>query len=143
MSRIQLRPTTQPRPAEIEPTWRIFNAPRPLYGDKLWRGDFIKGVFYAAVNPAGPDADVKVELNASLDADELVYVTEDMLVAVAVGYFRKEYGERLTPGDIEREHDWLWMRAIDLFRDGTLPMSKLQAMASGPPQAREKEGAQA
>lgn len=129
MSRIQLRPTTHARPADIPADWRIFNAPRPLYGDKYWRGEFIKGVFYAAVDPASPDAKTHVELNASLDADELVYVTEDMLVAVAVEYFRSEYGETLTPDDIEREHDWLWMRAIELLRDGEIPMSKLQEHA--------------
>ena len=128
MSGMRLRPTTAPRPTNIPAHWRIFNAPRPIYGDTLWNGPPIKGVFYAAVDPEGKDAALFEKLNGQQDADELVYVTEDALVALTVDYLTEEYGHRPEEQLIRDEHDWFWMRAINLLRDGTIPIERLQEL---------------
>jgi len=41
------------KPKDIPENWLIFNAPRPLLGDKEWQGDFQHGIFYVAVDPNG------------------------------------------------------------------------------------------
>ncbi len=53
-----------PRPDFVPDGWVIWNAPRPMYGSELpsknmareWRGDFLTGIWYAAVNPEDPYA---------------------------------------------------------------------------------------
>jgi len=40
------------RPTQAPEGWLIFNAPRPLYGQLEWQGDFKHGLFYVAVDPA-------------------------------------------------------------------------------------------
>ena len=62
----------------------IFNAPRPIYGDVTWRGDFTVGVFYALVLPR-PDSERErhepqrawmITENQSLDATVIRPLTE-------------------------------------------------------------------
>ena len=67
-TRMELRPKAMP--AE----WRIFNAPRPIYGEETWEGDFLSGIFYAAVRPGHEREGWMVEENRRLDAAELVFV---------------------------------------------------------------------
>lgn len=43
--------TFDTRPGDIPANWLIFEAPRPLYGDKQWRGSNGSGWHYAAINP--------------------------------------------------------------------------------------------
>ena len=56
--------------------WLLFNAPRPLYGHREWRGDFVHGVFYAAVNPRGERAEWMICENAKLDGWVIRYYGE-------------------------------------------------------------------
>jgi hypothetical protein len=66
-----------PRPADIEASWIIFNAPRPIYGHKDWKGEFKEGVFYAAVNPNdGAYSEMYIKENLLLHAVICNYVTE-------------------------------------------------------------------
>jgi len=43
--------TIRTRPENIPEDWSIYNAPRPIPGEIVWDGDFLHGVFYAAVPP--------------------------------------------------------------------------------------------
>jgi len=64
------------RPRDVPSDWRIFNAPRPLYGHMNWQGDFVSGIFYVAVNPDGEYADTFIRKNHEQDAIELVYLSQ-------------------------------------------------------------------
>lgn len=77
-----------PRPTEAPEGWEIYNAPRPLYGTirktpekwypaLTWTGEFVSGLFYAAVDPNDPDADRWRKENESLHAFRLDYITHD------------------------------------------------------------------
>lgn len=69
----------------IPPEWIIYNAPRPLYGSPgreylgatrlCWQGDFVAGVFYAAVDPQDLDAALWRQRNYEQDARRLEWVT--------------------------------------------------------------------
>jgi hypothetical protein len=110
---------------EIPDHWIICNAPRPLYGDEQWQGPFIKGIFYAAINPDDlPDEDAldtafMLHRNAELDAAELVFVTQERCIEVAMDYYRENFAD--TVGEIDpanpgmREH--LVRRGLDLLND--------------------------
>lgn len=65
---------------ECEADWIIFNAPRPLYGDVVGKGEFLYGIFYAAVNPNGDFAEQLCRENLRLDAVVCKYVTMDEIV---------------------------------------------------------------
>lgn len=68
------------RPADVPPGWIICNAPRPIFGDKLWLGDFITGRFYAAFDPQRAGADALYTLNCQNDATVIGYITEDAAI---------------------------------------------------------------
>jgi hypothetical protein len=79
------------RPTEAAPGWEIYNAPRPLWGTRIWQGDFISGVFYAAIDPNDPEADRFRENNKNLDAVKLEFVTRASVVAEMVQYYNEKY----------------------------------------------------
>ena len=81
---------------EIPAGWELWNAARPLYGDLAFAGPFIQGVFYAAIDPNGPDADDLRSKNMALDAALLTFVT----VEQAVEAYRR-YGASLGLDDAE------------------------------------------
>ena len=54
----------------------MYNAPRPLYGELNWKGPFLHGVFYAAMNPVGEYAQMYREFNETMDAWPVEWVTE-------------------------------------------------------------------
>ncbi len=76
------------RPKTIPPHWAIYNAPRPLYGDKHWKGHFYHGIFYAAVDPAGDDAQTWDRRNKELDAWRLEFVSEEQVIEQSLVYYR-------------------------------------------------------
>ncbi len=41
----------------ITADWLVFNAPRPMPGHICWQGDFMHGIFYSAIAPAGHEID--------------------------------------------------------------------------------------
>ena len=55
----------QDRPKEFEDKI-VWNAPRPLYGDAVWTGDFITGCFYAMTDPGNPINSENEKLNAKI-----------------------------------------------------------------------------
>ena len=73
---MQTRTTRKPRHATVPPHWTIYNAPRPLFGHMNWTGDFITGLFYAAIDPNGPGAEEDTERNRAFNAVIVNYVTD-------------------------------------------------------------------
>lgn len=87
------------RPSDVPAEWVIFNAPRPLYGDMEWRGDFLHGVFYVAVNPDDRYAEERIKRNLELDAwvvhyhdrsEARAWAAEHYAVELAAGEFTLE-----------------------------------------------------
>jgi hypothetical protein len=79
------------KPPEAPPGWEVYNAPRPLFGTRIWQGDFISGVFYAAIDPNDPEADRLRENNKNLDAVRLEFVTRQSVIAEMVKYYNQKY----------------------------------------------------
>lgn len=79
------------RPTDIPQDWPIHNAPRPLYGTQTWQGDFVHGVFYAAIDPADEFAPGWLTRNEDLDAYELVYMTREQAIEAALNYYREQF----------------------------------------------------
>ncbi len=65
------------RPRQAPVSWEVWNAPRPIYGQELWQGDFLSGIFYAAINPFDEFSNGLRYENVMLHASRLVYVTAD------------------------------------------------------------------
>jgi len=72
------------KPAEAPDGWLIFNAPRPISGHKTWRGEFVHGDFYAAIDPRADDARSLVERAVSLGAWILEYLSREQAIEMAV-----------------------------------------------------------
>jgi hypothetical protein len=99
---MKTRHTRQTRPADIPADWPIYNAPRPLAGDRTWTGDFLTGRFYAAVDPAGPYAEEYTRRNVQNDAARLEYITPeewDQAVTAYGATMAEEYGIDLADFD--------------------------------------------
>ncbi len=64
-----------PRPVDVPVDHPIFNAPRPLIGDKCWQREFRHGIFYAAIDIAVPGAESCIRNNVSLDGWLCEYIT--------------------------------------------------------------------
>lgn len=104
--------------AEIPAGWLVFNAPRPLYGDRTWIGPFSKGVFYAAIDPTEDAAAANVEANRDLDAALIRWVTEAEIREWADAYYRREWPkqyERIAP----KIKTIPVLDLLDVYRDNT------------------------
>ena len=88
---------------QVCPGAYIFNAPRPLAGHETWTGDFISGVFYAAVFPDGERADWMIDQNIRLDAKLLSYFDKQDVIRCAREW-AKEYD--LTYYELLEYHDF-------------------------------------
>jgi len=102
------------RPAEAPDGWIVYNAPRPIWGHTKWQGDFVTGVFYAAVDPEMDDADEMVAHNQLQHAAELTFISEEEWRRRVEEYGRKmsaEYEINLDDfewADIEASYaNWL------------------------------------
>jgi hypothetical protein len=83
-----------PRPEDADappPHWRIYNAARPLPGSIEWTGEFLHGVFYAAIDPDDDRADWMEERCLSLDGHLVTFVPKDEVVQWVHAYYAKEY----------------------------------------------------
>ena len=69
--------TTTERPEDVPSDWLVFNAPRPIWGDKVWQGEFLSGIFYAAVNPDYGMAKGYITENIRLNACPVEYITTE------------------------------------------------------------------
>lgn len=89
------------RPVNIPNNWIIMNAPRPLLGHEEWRGDFVSGVFYVAMDPEEWDFVEMEDFNAGQDATILEYVTQQEVVDEMLAYYqaRPKLWERLKDHD--------------------------------------------
>jgi hypothetical protein len=90
-------------PEDIPEEWEIHNAARPIVGTETWRGPFIHGIFYAAVDPESKFADSHRKRNAELDATELHFVDADSLIEIGMEYYRTEWADKVK--DIDPEND--------------------------------------
>jgi len=101
----------------IPENWIICNAPRPLYGAEEWTGEFIKGIFYVAVDPDSEDAPFQLHRNAELNATELVFVTQEQCIEVAMAYYREYYPDTEIKqyNPLIRRH--LVVRGLELMND--------------------------
>lgn len=57
--------------------WEIYNAPRPFPATVTWQGEFIRGVFYGAINPEDEFAVENRIRTQQLDASRLVFVSRE------------------------------------------------------------------
>ncbi len=97
------------RPSHIPPGWPVYNAPRPLYGEPTWTGDFIHGIFYATVDPLYEYSSGLITRNADADAWELIWVSEEQAVIEAMQRMTDEYPNEAAEIDpMDPEHrEWL------------------------------------
>ena len=87
------------RPADIPADWTIWNAPRPLYGQKNWTGDFISGRFYSATDPSDPFSEGFERENRRNDAVILAYIMPEEWKRQVY-----EYADELKTK--YKKHDW-------------------------------------
>lgn len=96
-------------PYSLGEDWPIYNAPRPLYGTATWVGDFVSGIFYAAIDPQDGFGHDMEDQNLALDARQLEYLTEDEAVAMARQHYQGSehyaqlfatYEAKHTPADV-------------------------------------------
>lgn len=82
------------RPDDIPNNWIILNAPRPLYGNKEWTGEFEHGIFYVALDPNDDYVyDMWMKSNESLDAWICEYQTKEDAIKMALDYYNEKYPE--------------------------------------------------
>lgn len=117
-TRVDLRPVGMPE------EWRIFNAPRPLWGTETWSGEFCKGVLYAAIQPGAEREEWMEEENRRLDAKELVFVDRAAALAAQQKIILDRYGEAEAREyvDDSGNADWLVEQYLDALNDGTLDL---------------------
>lgn len=108
------------QPNEVGDDWTVWNAPRPLFGEVNWTGEFRSGVFYAAAAPDDPFYDRYAERNAAQDARIVEVVTNDDLERVLAdrlaenGYTVADYHDAgFTTGETARQHGLPWHEGPD------------------------------
>lgn len=93
------------------------NAPRPLMGHKEWRGDFVCGVFYVALDPTSELYVDRLEHNYRQDATILEYVTNWDVVGEMLAYYKaqpelflrlKKQGFNFNDPDIQEQLIQTW-----------------------------------
>jgi hypothetical protein len=105
-------------PEEIPADWLIFNAPRPLYGDRTWIGPFCSGVFYAAVDPSGDGTAAYIKMDRELDAVLIRWVTEAEIREWADTYYREEWPQQY-PRLKDKIQEIEILDLLDTYRDHT------------------------
>lgn len=91
-------------PAHVPENAIIFNAPRPLLGE-YWEGEFISGIFYAAITDDNPYKESLIAQNKALDATVLIFVPEAEARKLVQDYLIAEgYGE--IKSDLFEEFWW-------------------------------------
>lgn len=104
-------------PDDLDPSWVVWNAPRPLYGEREWQGAFRAGVFYAAA-PEGATVGGRrySDLNEALDARIIQLVDNDAVLTMLKerlardGYTVEDYkAVGMTVGDTAVEHGLPWV----------------------------------
>lgn len=100
--------TTSEPPVETKNGWLVLNASRPLYGTKVWQGEFLEGIFYAAIDPSDqPYSDDALYESLMLDARPVVHITEAEVVEWVKQWCEREgYDFSIVEGDVKsiRQH---------------------------------------
>ena len=92
-------------------------------GPATWDGDFLHGTIYAAVDPADPAAAMWIGNNAMLDAQEIVYITEQQARAVGLAYYQTNYPNELAEIKMdEQTRKWIIERGYDLLNTGEVTL---------------------
>ena len=79
-----------PRPANIPSDWMVFCAPRPLFGTVTWKGEWIAGCHYAALDfGGGPEIDQCIRDNLDLGAVVVLFVADDRVKPVLAAEYRR------------------------------------------------------
>lgn len=82
---------------EVPADWAIFTAPRPLSGHIEWAGEFMGGVFRAAVDLRAADADGYLRDAIDGKAQALVYVAPELVRPMLISSYRAALADdRLT-----------------------------------------------
>ena len=134
MSECKLRYTLSERPAQAPEGWRIFNAPRPLYGTlrsvdgqvapETWDGDFLHGTIYAAVDPEDPNAPMWVGNNGLADAQEIQYITKQQAFDVSLRWSQaSDYAAEIAEVDLTEDNRWDMIdKGMRLLNDGEVTL---------------------
>ncbi len=101
------RPTQTPDGQEIPDNYIIFNAPRPLYGQITWQGEFKHGIFYAALDPDDKYTGQGIRENESLDGWFCKWVTWAEVMEWAIGYYA-DYDIDVSPDVDQRDIESAW-----------------------------------
>jgi len=97
------------RPTEAPEGYQIWNAPRPLFGSPTepggpaatWEGDFLSGIFYAAVDVEGDDlAESWIQQNRKLDGVIVEYASTRIAHRLLEAIYRNRFADR--PDILER-----------------------------------------
>ncbi len=106
------------RPQDAPAGHLIHNAPRPLHGDKTWQGDFISGIFYAAIDPDGDGAEWFIQQNQNLDASELRWVTMDEAVEGGFEWYDHNMPKLADRLDLDNQdhREWLADKFMEVSR---------------------------
>lgn len=103
------------RPTQAPTGWAVYNAPRPLYGEPTWTGDFVHGIFYSTIDPTDDLAAKFAERNAELDAWVLEWVSEEQAITETLARYQAEFPAEVAeidPADPDHR-EWL----LDCFRE--------------------------
>lgn len=126
--------------------WLILNAARPLIGTLLpeggrahWQGEFLFGVYYAAVDPSADDADWALGQNLRLDAKLIQPVTVAAHRARLINYVERvrrpamgEIVEAYYNDDYDADFSYRLHADRELGMCVTGPMVMLPAKESAP-----------
>ena len=85
---MKIRKIIRERPTDIPKDWWIMNAPRPLWGNKQWTGEFLCGVYYVALDLDGELYQDRVEYNKSMDATILEFISRQEVVDEMLAYYQ-------------------------------------------------------
>ena len=86
--------------ADVPAGWIVMNAPRPILGTQLHEGEFLKGIFYAAIDPQDAMAARQATENRKLAASVVLVVSQDEQVGMALAHsrYRDRYYDEMDAG---------------------------------------------
>jgi hypothetical protein len=131
----QQRYTFSERPRQAPVGWRVMNAAREIpgssvfedgrYQSKAWKGDFIKGTHYSAIDPEDEMAHVWLVTCASLDACELAFISEQQAFDAALRWYQaSEYAAEIDELDLSQDDNrrWVIWRGFELLNSGEVTL---------------------